>query len=178
MRAVSNMIATSDKDYYEIMQVDATAESAVITAAYKALAAKYHPDRNTSTDANRRMQAINEAYEVLSDPHKRADYDRQHPAKHNGHRNGYAASPPPAHMTLTDQRARERFERMAQRIRDLQAKSLQQIQAVQDRSAQQIRDIQDRAAQQVKDVQDRAAQQIREIEHRTAEQIRGIQEAM
>jgi len=171
-------MSASDKNYYEIIQVDELAESAVIAAAYKALAAKYHPDRNASADATRRMQALNEAYEVLSDPHKRADYDRQRPLRRNGQANGYPQPTASAHASLTDARLRERFERMAQRIREVQEKSLQQIQAVQDRSAQQIRDIQERAAQQVKAVQEQAAQQIREIQQRTAEQIRSIQEGL
>ncbi len=171
-------MGSPDKNYYEIMQVDEMAEGAVIAAAYKALAAKYHPDRNTSADATRRMQALNEAYEVLSDPHKRAEYDRQRPLRRNGQTNGYSQPAAPAYANLADARLRERFERMAQRIREVQEKSLQQIQAVQERSAQQIRDIQERAAQQVKDVQDRAAQQIREIQQRTAEQIRSIQEGL
>lgn len=167
-----------DKDYYAIMQVDVMAEGAVIAAAYKALAAKYHPDRNNSADATRRMQALNEAYEVLSDPVRRADYDRQYPFRRNGHGGAYPSATSVAQATLTDARARERFERAAQRIREIQARSLQQIQAIQERSAQQVRDIQERAAQQVKEVQDKAAQQIREIQQRTAEQIRGIHEGM
>ncbi|MCS7055480.1 MAG: DnaJ domain-containing protein [Thermoflexales bacterium] len=169
-------MSASDKDYYAIMQVDEAAESAVIAAAYKALAAKYHPDRNASPDATRRMQALNEAYEVLSDPDKRAEYDRRRPFRRNGHANGYVHPAMPTQAALADARLRERFERAAQRIRELQEKSLQQIQAVQERSAQQIRDIQERAAQQVKEIQDKTAQQIREIQQRTAEQIRSIQE--
>jgi DnaJ-class molecular chaperone len=158
-----------DKDYYAIMQVDELAESVVIAAAYKALAAKYHPDRNPSPTATRLMQAINEAYAVLSDPQKRAEYDRQRPRWRNGGANGFGTGIP-------DARPRERFERLAQRIRELQEHALQQIQAIQERSAQQIRDIQERAAQQVKAIQDQTAQQIREIQQRTAEQIRNLQE--
>lgn len=171
-------MSASDKDYYEIMQVNEMAESAVIAAAYKALAAKYHPDRNPSADATRRMQALNEAYEVLSDPHKRADYDRRRLPLRNGRANGASQPAMPAQTALADARLRERFERIAQRIREVQERSLQQIQTVQERSAQQIRDIQERAAQQVREVQDRAAQQIREIQQRTAEQIRSIQEGL
>jgi DnaJ-class molecular chaperone len=164
-----------DKDYYAIMQVDELAESAVIAAAYKALAAKYHPDRNPSPTATRQMQAINEAYAVLSDPQKRAEYDRQRPRGRNGNANGHL---PTAHLSASpaDARSRERFERLAQRIRELQEHALQQIQTIQERSAQQIRDIQERAAQQVKAIQDQTAQQIREIQQRTAEQIRSLHE--
>jgi len=64
------------KDYYKILQVDPSAEAEVIAAAYKRLALKYHPDTNKDRNATLRMQEINEAYEVLHDPIKRAEYDR------------------------------------------------------------------------------------------------------
>jgi len=64
------------KDYYKILQVDTEAEPEVIQGAYKRLASKYHPDVNKSPKSNSRMQAINEAYEVLRDAAKRAEYDR------------------------------------------------------------------------------------------------------
>jgi curved DNA-binding protein CbpA len=63
------------KPYYRILQVDQAAEPEVITAAYKRLALKYHPDSNKSPDALRRMQELNEAYEVLNDPLKRERYN-------------------------------------------------------------------------------------------------------
>jgi curved DNA-binding protein CbpA len=63
------------KNYYKILQVDPTAEPEVIAAAYKRLSIKYHPDTNRSSDANRRMQEINEAYQILKDPASRAHYD-------------------------------------------------------------------------------------------------------
>lgn len=64
------------KDYYRVLQVDPSAESEVVTGAYRRLAAKYHPDVYKGEDANRRMQMINEAYAVLSDPTKRKQYDQ------------------------------------------------------------------------------------------------------
>lgn len=63
-------------DYYSILQVSPKAEPEVIKLAYKALAKKYHPDRCAEPDREERMQRINEAYEVLGDPSRRADYDR------------------------------------------------------------------------------------------------------
>jgi len=66
------------KDYYEILQVSTTSEPEVITAAYKRLARKYHPDVYAGRDATERMRELNEAYEVLSDPHRRTEYDRVH----------------------------------------------------------------------------------------------------
>ena len=65
-----------DPDYYSILQVSPNAESAVIEAAYRRLAWKYHPDVNKSPDASERMKVINEAYEVLGDPMRRAQYDQ------------------------------------------------------------------------------------------------------
>ncbi len=64
------------EDYYKILQVDPSADPEVITAAYRRLAVKYHPDTNPSPDALPRMQRINEAYSVLSDMKQRAAYDR------------------------------------------------------------------------------------------------------
>jgi len=63
------------QDYYKILQVDPSAEPEVITGAYRRLAAKYHPDVYKEQNATRKMQLINEAYEVLSDPAKRGEYD-------------------------------------------------------------------------------------------------------
>ncbi len=62
-------------DYYRILQVHPKAEKEVIDAAYRKLAAKYHPDVSQASDASERMKQINTAYEVLSDPVKRAAYD-------------------------------------------------------------------------------------------------------
>jgi len=59
-------------DYYDILQVHPRAEKEVIDAAYRRLAAKYHPDVSQLSDATERMKQINTAYEVLSDPVKRA----------------------------------------------------------------------------------------------------------
>lgn len=64
------------RDPYEILQVSKNAEIEVIEAAYRRLARKYHPDTNPAPDANAKMQAINWAYEILSNPLKRRDYDR------------------------------------------------------------------------------------------------------
>jgi len=62
-------------DYYGILQVHPKAEKEVIDAAYRKLAAKYHPDVSKAPDAIEKMKQINAAYEVLSDPVKRAAYD-------------------------------------------------------------------------------------------------------
>ena len=62
-------------DFYGILQVHPRAEKEVIDAAYRRLAAKYHPDVSQLSGATERMKQINTAYEVLSDPVKRAAYD-------------------------------------------------------------------------------------------------------
>ena len=62
-------------DYYGILQVHHKAEKEVIDAAYRQLAAKYHPDVSKAPDAMERMKQINAAYEMLSDPVKRVAYD-------------------------------------------------------------------------------------------------------
>lgn len=70
------------KDYYAILGVVPNAEDIVIKAAYKALAQRYHPDRNPdSPDAAKRMAEINEAYQVLSDPPQRKAYDQERGTK-------------------------------------------------------------------------------------------------
>jgi curved DNA-binding protein CbpA len=62
-------------DYYSILQVHHRAEKEIIDVAYRRLAAKYHPDVSQVSNAEERMKQINIAYEVLSDPVKRAAYD-------------------------------------------------------------------------------------------------------
>lgn len=65
------------RTHYDNLNVARNADIAVIKAAYKALAQKYHPDKNPNNpNAQKIMQVINKAYEVLSDPIKRAEHDR------------------------------------------------------------------------------------------------------
>lgn len=79
-------------DFYAILGVSAQSEDVVITAAYKALMMKYHPDRNRGdAAAEARAKRINEAYDVLRDPGRRAAYD----ASRRGHAGAWGASPPP-----------------------------------------------------------------------------------
>ena len=70
------MAITGAPDYYRILRVDPQAEPEVINAAYRKLAAMYHPDIDPSPDAQARMVEINQAYGVLRDPDSRAAYDR------------------------------------------------------------------------------------------------------
>lgn len=63
------------RDYYEVLGVDRTATQEQIKQAYRQLAMKWHPDRNTAPDAADRFKEIAEAYAVLSDQTKRQAYD-------------------------------------------------------------------------------------------------------
>jgi curved DNA-binding protein len=65
------------KDYYKILGVERNASEAEIKSAFRKLALQYHPDRNPGNkDAEEKFKEINEAYEVLSDPEKRARYEQ------------------------------------------------------------------------------------------------------
>src|SRR5215470_19444520 len=67
----------SKRDYYKVLDVPRTATEAQVKQAYRRLAMKYHPDRNPSDrDAEERFKEAKEAYEVLTDGHKRALYDQ------------------------------------------------------------------------------------------------------
>lgn len=68
-------MATAARDYYEILGVPRDADDKTIKDAFRRLALKYHPDRSTEPDAEERFREIAEAYAVVSDPRKRADYD-------------------------------------------------------------------------------------------------------
>ncbi|HHP7229289.1 MAG TPA: DnaJ C-terminal domain-containing protein [Xenococcaceae cyanobacterium] len=65
------------KDYYAILGVNKTASAEEIKKKFRKLALKYHPDRNPGNkEAENQFKEISEAYEVLSDPEKKAKYDR------------------------------------------------------------------------------------------------------
>jgi molecular chaperone DnaJ len=72
-------------DYYEILGIPKNADEREIKKAYRTLARKYHPDVCKEPGAEERFKQINEAYGVLSDPQKRAQYD------HVGHE-GYTSA--------------------------------------------------------------------------------------
>lgn len=80
------------KDYYKILGVEAEADAKTIKTAYRKLARKYHPDVSEQQDAEERFKEVTEAYEVLSDADKRAEYDQ---LRQYGGQHGQSFQPPP-----------------------------------------------------------------------------------
>lgn len=78
-------MATAERDYYEILGVDRGAADDDIKRAFRKLARELHPDVSEAPDAVERFREAAEAYEVLSDPERRATYDRY---GHEGLRGG------------------------------------------------------------------------------------------
>jgi molecular chaperone DnaJ len=72
------------RDYYDVLGVSRGASADEIKRAFRRLAMQYHPDRNQEPEAEARFKRIGEAYEVLSDPEKRSQYDRYGHAGVNG----------------------------------------------------------------------------------------------
>lgn len=69
-------MSETKRDYYEILGIEKDADDSDIKKAFRKLAKKYHPDRNPDKNAAKIFAEVNEAYEVLSDPEKRANYDK------------------------------------------------------------------------------------------------------
>lgn len=72
---------SNQQDPYAVLGVLATSDDVVIRGAYRALMQKYHPDTNGSPEATRRASEINQAYDTLGDPARRAAYDDMHRAQ-------------------------------------------------------------------------------------------------
>ena len=70
-------MASGNVDYYEVLQVSDSAEPETINRVYRIFAQRYHPD-NRETGNEARFREITEAYQVLSNPEKRAQYDATH----------------------------------------------------------------------------------------------------
>jgi len=84
------MSSVSKRDYYEVLGVGREADDQAIKGAYRKLALQHHPDRNPDNpDSEEKFKEASEAYSVLSDPQKRAAYDRY------GHAGLQASGGPP-----------------------------------------------------------------------------------
>jgi molecular chaperone DnaJ len=83
-------MSATEIDYYQLLEVSRDADGASIKSSYRKLAMKFHPDRNPGDqEAEAKFKAINEAYDCLKDPQKRAAYDRfGHAAFQQGMGNG------------------------------------------------------------------------------------------
>lgn len=79
------------KDYYQILGVARDVSKDGIKKAYRKLARKYHPDVSKEANAEAKFKEVGEAYEVLKDPEKRAQYDRFGA----NYQNGQSFTPPP-----------------------------------------------------------------------------------
>ena len=87
------------KDYYKVLGVSADADERTIKSAYRSMTKKFHPDKAASQglskeDSEEKMAAINEAYEVLSDPELKARFDRgDDPNSHENQGSPFQGSP-------------------------------------------------------------------------------------
>jgi curved DNA-binding protein len=93
------------KDYYEVLGVTRGADADALKRAYRKLARKYHPDVSKEKNAESKFKELQEAYEVLRDPDKRAAYD------HLGrdYRTGQQFRPPPDWSQRFGQSGSQRF---------------------------------------------------------------------
>lgn len=69
-------IKPTGKDFYKVLGVTPESNEDEIKKAYRKMALKFHPDKNSDADAEDRFKEIAEAYEILTDPKKRSIYDQ------------------------------------------------------------------------------------------------------
>jgi curved DNA-binding protein CbpA len=84
-----------ERDAYRVLQVLPDANDAVIRAAYRALAGLWHPDRDASARATRRMAELNAAYDQVRTPDRREAYDRLRRLKAQPRASPIVVTPPP-----------------------------------------------------------------------------------
>ena len=70
------MATDTKRDYYEVLGVSRDASKEDLRSAYRRLARRYHPDVSKDDDAEERFKEVNEAYQVLNDDDRRAQYDQ------------------------------------------------------------------------------------------------------
>jgi len=95
------------RDYYEVLGVGKNATDAELKSAYRKLALKWHPDRNKESGAESKFKEVNEAYEVLSNPQKKARYDQ---FGHAANANSAGGQNPFSHGGFGGQRVNINFE--------------------------------------------------------------------
>ena len=94
---------TTKRDYYEILTVTKGASDQEIKSAYRKLAMQYHPDRNPGNEeAEEKFKQAAEAYAVLSDSQKRAQYDRYGHAGVTGAGGGFSGFDPNVFSDFSD----------------------------------------------------------------------------
>lgn len=80
-------VVRAQLDYYAVLEIAASADLTEINAAFRRLAWRFHPDRNSAPGSTLQFQDINEAHQVLSDPARRAEYDAKwHPKREEPYR--------------------------------------------------------------------------------------------
>lgn len=99
-------MALKYKDYYKILGVDRNADEAEIKKAYRKLARKFHPDVSKEENAESKFKDVNEAYETLSDPEKKRQYD----ALGTGWRDGQSFREPPPEWSARGDSLEDLFE--------------------------------------------------------------------
>jgi curved DNA-binding protein CbpA len=103
-------------DYYEVLQISSNADSETIRRLYRIQAQRFHPDNQDTGNADT-FRKISEAYEVLSNPERRASYDREHREARRREAIGVQDVPPSAPVLMDEMRRREEILQLLYRRR-------------------------------------------------------------